>query len=123
MGTAEVGEKEAGNGIWLRKWASLRRLGFRGRKGWNCAELSDSEEALLSRLCLDSRELNWLTITALFSSNCKLFKSCCFGSLGPKGRNWLDVTVVDWEEGGTAVARLGMEGKKESCIVEDSAGL
>ena len=62
-------------------------------------------------------------MTALFSSNCKLFKSCCFGSLGPKGRNWLDVTVVDWEEGGTAVARLGMEGKKESCMVDDSAGL
>ena len=64
-----------------------------------------------------------MTITALFSSNCKLFKSCCFGSLGPKGRNWLDATVVDWEEGGRAVARLGMEGKKESCIVDDSAGL
>ena len=35
VGTAEVGEKEAGNGICLRKWASFRRLGFRGRKGWN----------------------------------------------------------------------------------------
>ena len=31
--------------------------------------------------------------------------------------------MVDWEERGKAVARLGMEGKKESCMVEDSAGL